>query len=155
MKISNKERVVHFNLLILSCIAIIVLLYIFRNILAVFVDGSVLEFFFAAMAAVALIFLFVFVKNQRVFEFENNGELISIKSYNWFWAWRKMIFAPVFEMPKDKILKISMTHIFIRRYLNVYFSGNSGIQKKIVIDITGCSKQNIKDLFGNKNNIMK
>lgn len=103
------------------------------------------QYSIGCFAAVLLILCYVVVKNRFVFEYENSGEVLSIKSYQWPSRGKKY---PVFEMPQKKILDVKIRNILFQKYLIILFSNSSGKVLKMNVDITFCSAEQVKILFG-------
>lgn len=98
------------------------------------------------MIMTTLVLCYVILKNRFIFEYENSGEVFSIKSYKWPSKGKKN---PVFEMPHKKILDVKIRKVLFQKYLIILFSGSSGRVLKMKIDITFCSTEQINALFGN------
>ncbi len=147
MKINNKKRVSHyiaFQLVVstLLFLTITILMYLRST----FFSGI---FFLIAF----LVLVYGLLKNQFVFEYENSGQMISIKSYQWFSRGKKK---SVFEMPQKKIVRIEIKERTFRKYLIILFSNSSGKLLRKNIDITFCSENETRQLLGNiANNLVK
>lgn len=146
MNVSNKTRVVNFNLFILAFIFCFLFMFICSNIIKGLLNSAIPDWFFVFLASIVLVLVSLMIKTQMVFELENSGEVITIRNYRWYRARRKKRVAPVFEVPINKIYKMKVHHMFYKKYLKIYFEGNLGITRKVKIDITGCSVQDIKNL---------
>ncbi|PRB85739.1 hypothetical protein CQ022_05655 [Chryseobacterium culicis] len=89
------------------------------------------------------------LKNRFIFEYENSGQVVSIKNYQWLSGRNK---TPVFEMPQKKIERIEIKERIFRKFLIILFSNSSGKLLKRSIDITFCSKNETQKLLGNITN---
>lgn len=98
------------------------------------------------MIMTILILCYVILKNRFIFEYEDSGEVLSIKSYKWPSKGKKN---PVFEMPHKKILDVKIRKVLFQKYLIILFSGSSGRVLKVNIDITFCSAEQVNAIFGN------
>lgn len=98
------------------------------------------------MIAALLALCYVVLKNRFVFEYENSGEVLSIKSYKWPSKGKRN---PVFEMPHKKILDVKIRKVLFQKYLIILFSGSSDRILKTNIDITFCSAEQVDAVFGN------
>jgi hypothetical protein len=147
MKIDNKKRVGYFMtfqlvVLALLFLAISILMYLGY----IFVIGI-----FSLITL--LILLYRLLKIQFVFEYENSGQVISIKNYHWLSVGKKN---PVFEMPQKKIIRIEVKELTFRKYLIILFLNSSGKILRRNIDITFCSKNETNQLLENiSNNLVK
>lgn len=137
MKISNKKKVNSYMTFQLVTIAVLVCTIVaFRYFNFHFLS---LLFVFITL----LLLLYVKIKNRYIFEYENSGEVLSIKSYQWLAKGRK----PSFEMPRKKILNSKIKKGIFKNYLVIIFSGSSGKTVKVAIDITFCSESQVNLLF--------
>lgn len=100
-----------------------------------------------------LVLLYGKLKNRFIFEYENSGEILSIKSYQWLSAGKK----PRFEMPHRKILNIEIKKGILKKYLVILFSSSSDKVLRMNIDITFCNENQVNLLFKDitKNMTMK
>lgn len=92
-----------------------------------------------------LVFLYIKLKSRFIFEYENSGEVLSIKSYKWPFKGKRN---PIFEMPQKKILDVKIKDGFFQKYLVILFSSSTGRVLKMDIDITFCSADQVNLLFG-------
>lgn len=90
-----------------------------------------------------LVLLYGKLKNRFIFEYENSGEILSIKSYQWLSGCKK----PRFEMPHRKILNIEIKEGILKKYLVILFSGSSEKVLRMDIDITFCNENQVSLLF--------
>jgi len=139
VKISNKKKVINHMVLQWGGITLLLLTI------------AVLRYFnyhlysTGFIAAVFLMVCYAVLKNRFIFEYENSGEVLSIKSYQWPSGGKKY---PVFEMPQKRILDVKISNILLQKYLIILFSNSSGKVLKMNIDITFCSAEQVKILFG-------
>ncbi len=113
---------------------------IFQLILMVLLLGVIFTLRFLDYHLLSILFVFITLlvllygklKNRFIFEYENSGEILSIKSYQWLSADKK----PRFEMPHRKILNIEIKKGILKKYLVILFSGSSGKVLRMDIDIT-------------------
>lgn len=139
MKISNKKRVSYFMTVHLILVAL--LFFIITSLMYL---GYILMFgSFLLIALLALVY--GLLKNQFVFEYENSGQVISIKNYQWLSMGKKF---PVFEMPQKKIVRIEIKEQNFRKYLIILFSNSSGKVLRRNIDITFCNENETRQLLG-------
>ncbi|MEG0926819.1 hypothetical protein [Chryseobacterium sp.] len=147
MKINNKKEVNTYMAFQLVVMVLLFLITIALNHLGYHLFSRVF-----ALAAL-LVLLYGILKNQFVFEYENSGQVISIKSYQWLSLGRKM---PVFEMPHKKIVRTKIKEHTFRKYLIIVFFNSSGKMLKRNIDITFCSKSQANQLLRDiTNNLAK
>lgn len=146
MKINNKKRVSHHMIVQLVLLS---LLSLSIGILMFFGYIFTSEVF---SLVVLLVLVYGLLKNRFIFEYENSGKVISIKSYQWLSNGRN----PVFEMPQKKIVRIEIQERTYRKYLIILFSNSSGKLLRKNIDITFCSENEIHKLLGDiSNNLIK
>ncbi|WP_114822617.1 ABC transporter permease [Chryseobacterium sp. KLBC 52] len=147
MKINNKKRVSYHVGVQLVVLALLLLsISVLRYLGYTYFIGI---FFLTAF----LVLVYGFLKNQFIFEYENSGQVISIKSYRWISSGKKF---PVFEMPQKKIVRIEIQERTFRKYLIILFSNSSGKVLRRNIDITFCSEDEIQLLFEDiANNLVK
>ena len=134
---------------------------IFQLILMVLLLGVIFTLRFLDYHLLSILFVFITLlvllygklKNRFIFEYENSGEILSIKSYQWLSADKK----PRFEMPHRKILNIEIKKGILKKYLVILFSGSSGKVLRMDIDITFCNENQVNLLFRDitKNMTMK
>lgn len=140
MKISNKKKVMNHMMVQWGGIALLLL------------TAAVLRYFnyhlcsVGFMMAALLVLCYVVLKNRFIFEYENSGEVLSIKSYKWPSKGKKY---PVFEMPHKKILDVKIRKVLFQKYLIILFSGSSERVLKMNIDITFCPAEQVDAVFGN------
>ncbi|MBB6330653.1 hypothetical protein HNP24_001603 [Chryseobacterium sediminis] len=137
MKISNKKKVI--NHMIFQLVVIVLLLGTIITLR--FFDYHLLSMLFIFITL--LILLYGKLKNRFIFEYENSGEILSIKSYQWLSAGKK----PRFEMPHSKILNIKIKEGILKKYLVILFSNSSGKVLRMDIDITFCNENQVNLLF--------
>lgn len=95
MKINNKKRVNRY-----MAFRLIVLALLFLNITILMYLGYIFVLVIFSVIAL-LIIVYGLLKNQFIFEYENSGQVISIKSYQWLSGGKKFL---NFEMPQKKLL---------------------------------------------------
>ncbi|SIR70942.1 hypothetical protein [Chryseobacterium sp. RU33C] len=145
MKINNKKRVSQYMISQLIILALLLLTITIHMYLGY---NSVLVILF-----VIALLVYGRLKNQFIFEYENSGQVISIKSYQWFSGGKKY---QVFEMPQKKIVRIEIKERTFRKYLIILFSNSSGRILRRNIDITFCSENETQQLLGDiSNNLVK
>ncbi|WP_110366827.1 MULTISPECIES: hypothetical protein [unclassified Chryseobacterium] len=145
MKINNKKRVSQYMISQLIILALLLLTITIHMYLGY---NSVLVILF-----VIALLVYGRLKNQFIFEYENSGHVISIKSYQWFSGGKKY---QVFEMPQKKIVRIEIKERTFRKYLIILFSNSSGRILRRNIDITFCSENETQQLLGDiSNNLVK
>lgn len=147
MKINNKKKVNRYMIF-----QLVVLVLLFLNIIILMYFGYPLFsgiFFVTALAVLA----YGALKKRFVFEYENSGQVVSIKNYQWFSGGKKL---PVFEMPQKKIVRIEVKKRGFRKYLIILFSNSSGKVLRRNIDITFCNENETCQLLGDiTNNLVK
>ncbi|MDR3023057.1 hypothetical protein [Chryseobacterium sp.] len=137
MKINNKKKVI--NHMIFQLVVIGLLL---GTIIALrFFDYHLISMLFVFITL--LVLLYGKLKNRFIFEYENSGEILSIKSYQWLSGCKK----PSFEMPHRKILNIEIKEGILKKYLVIMFSGSSEKVLRMDIDITFCNDNQVNLLF--------
>ncbi|MFS4473255.1 hypothetical protein [Chryseobacterium sp. T20] len=139
MKINNKKKVSHYMTFQL---VVLVLLFLIIIILRYF--GYPLFSGIFCLTAL-LVLVYGALKKSFVFEYENSGQVVSIKNYQWFSGGKKL---PVFEMPQKKIVRIEIKNRGFRKYLIILFSNSSGKVLRRNIDITFCSENETQQLLG-------
>jgi hypothetical protein len=147
MKINNKKRVnqyMTFQLIILALLLLTITIHLYLGYNSVLVILLVIGL---------LVLTYGRLKNQFIFEYENSGQVISIKSYRWFSGGKKY---QVFEMPQKKIVRIEIKERTFRKYLIILFSNSSGRILRRNIDITFCNENETQQLLGDiSNNLVK
>jgi len=147
MKINNKKRVGYFmtfQLVVLALLFLAISILIYLGYIFVLGIFSLITL---------LILVYKLLKIQFVFEYENSGQVISIKNYHWLSVGRKN---PVFEMPQKKIIRIEVKEQTFRKYLILLFLNSSGRVLRKNIDITFCSENETHKLLGDiSNNLIK
>ncbi|WP_413961367.1 hypothetical protein [Chryseobacterium sp. S90] len=147
MKINNKKKVMNHMIFLL-----VVIVLLFGTIITLrFFDYHLLSMLFVFITL--LVLLYGKLKNRFIFEYENSGEILSIKSYQWLSRCKK----PRFEMPHRKILNIEIKEGILKKYLVILFSGSSEKVLRMDIDITFCNENQVNLLFKDitKNMTMK
>ncbi|WPO92841.1 hypothetical protein [Chryseobacterium sp. HR92] len=147
MKINNKKKVMNHMIFLL-----VVIVLLFGTIIT-------LRFFGCHLLSILFVFITLLVllygklKNRFIFEYENSGEILSIKSYQWLSGCKK----PRFEMPHRKILNIEIKEGILKKYLVILFLSSSGKVLRMDIDITFCNENQVNLLFRDitKNMTMK
>ncbi|CAD0219115.1 hypothetical protein KYG33_05865 [Chryseobacterium sp. D764] len=147
MKINNKKKVIHHMIFQLLLIVFLLVTIITLR----FLDYHLLPMLFIFITLLAL--LYGKLKNRFIFEYENSGEILSIKSYQWLSAGKK----PRFEMPHRKIVNIEIKEGILKKYLVILFLNSSGKVLRMDIDITFCNENQVNLLFKDitKNMTMK
>jgi len=131
---------------------LVVIVLLFGTIITLrFFDYHLLSMLFVFITL--LVLLYGKLKNRFIFEYENSGEILSIKSYQWLSGCKK----PRFEMPHRKILNIEIKEGILKKYLVILFSGSSEKVLRMDIDITFCNENQVNLLFKDitKNMTMK
>lgn len=147
MKINNKKRVNRY-----MAFRLIVLALLFLNITILMYLGYIFVLVIFSVIAL-LIIVYGLLKNQFIFEYENSGQVISIKSYQWLSGGKKFL---NFEMPQKKIVRIEIQERTFRKYLIILFSNSSGRLLRRNIDITFCSENETRHLLKDiSNNLVK
>ena len=146
MKISNKKRVLIFNLLIFSLMIFLILISIFLKINKQHIPFEFLKSTLPIFILILLALSILLVKGLLIFEYEISGEVLSIKNYKWYLLNKKII-SPTFEMPQKNILKIEIENIFLKKYLKIFFKNESNRTMIKRIDITGSSNKQIKEMY--------
>ncbi|MCW1961692.1 hypothetical protein [Chryseobacterium viscerum] len=147
MKINNKKKVMNHMIFLL-----VVIVLLFGTIITLrFFGYHLLSILFVFITL--LVLLYGKLKNRFIFEYENSGEILSIKSYQWLSGCKK----PRFEMPHRKILNIEIKEGILKKYLVILFLSSSGKVLRMDIDITFCNENQVNLLFRDitKNMTMK
>lgn len=146
MKIDNKKRVDRY-----MAVQLAVLASLFLSISIFMYLGYTFAIEFFSLTAL-LVLVYGLLKNRFIFEYENSGKIISIKSYQW----HSNKINPVLETPQKKIVRIEIKELTFRKYLIILFLNSSGKIVRKNIDITFCSENEIHKLLGDiSNNLMK
>lgn len=138
MKIDNKKKVSNYMSLYL-----IVLVFLFSIITIIgYFDYHLFSGIFFLIVLIVLVY--GFLKNQFVLEYENSGQVISIKNYQWLSYGNKR---PVFEMPQKRIIRVEIRKRIFRKYLIIFFSNSSDKLLRKNIDITFCNENETNKLL--------
>ncbi|WP_426479181.1 hypothetical protein ACP3T3_06945 [Chryseobacterium sp. CBSDS_008] len=139
MKMNNKKRVIHY---ITFQLVLLTLLFLTITILMYLGYTFVLGIFFLLAL---LVLVYGLLKKQFIFEYENSGRVIFIKSYQWLLSGEKF---SVFKLPQKKIVRVEIKERNFRKYLIILFFNSSGKILRRNIDITFCSENEIYQLLG-------
>lgn len=139
MKINNKKKVSNYMTFQLVISTSLFLIIISLGYFGYHLFSGI--FFLTAL----LVLIYGALKNRFIFEYENSGQVVSIKNYQWLSGGKKM---PVFEMPQTKIIRIEIKERIFRKYLIILFSNSSGKVLKKSIDITFCNQNQTNQVLG-------
>lgn len=141
MKYSNKREVINNNIFMLLLIIGSVSILLLGEILSDIFHTKLINIYSNILIVVIIsLSILRLIKKNKIIEYDVSGEVLSIKTYQWFRKYSKSK-RPTFEMPRKNIKNIEIIRFYLWRYVLITFLNEEEKNIKIRINISSFSEK--------------